>query len=526
MLSRQLVIVSLTLGVQKSNAGGPYPGCIAKTWEQYPSGWPGKLDWGLYWYGPHNTFEKAVAGQENRFYDPYKKTLLYFHGWSGNSGGSMPICYRECTDYHVLDPAACKDSHVYFADYWLELGWNLGYFFWDQFADEPCARDAEQKIWGVSHPEVGLRWRGNDSDVKYDWHEFHEAKSIAELCVKALSEFATSKPPEVRFAGHSLGSQLAAACGYQLVVQDQFLAPSRLTFLDPYFSSHHVGMFRCHELVLDEGLGRYAAKHTADIVLKLWDRYQIPSEVHKSSPYTQADFLGDQNHELCSYSALVFHKHEWCSVTEWDCKHIASIPTFFMSMKAVKMVNFKDGRCTVPSPVCSTAEIASIVEKQHKLRYEGKQMQWYQTRGQETPSTYDDTFRESIQKMDRILEDDIAKADDHEGDSGESSVDFLKLTHILGVVFLSFNFLCGLLLVMKMVQRCNNEAQSEAPSDVQRADSTLSILSADLTSTDLESDESSHRGESARLVNPCARVPKMKALMCISASNHSDEELE
>lgn len=104
-----------------------FPGCQASTWVQYPSGWPGKLDYGIYWFGPNNSWTKAVPGNPGRFYDPSKSVLLYFHGWEGGGGGSIPVCYRQTADYSNLDPRSCSQE-IRFVDEWLKSGWNVGFF--------------------------------------------------------------------------------------------------------------------------------------------------------------------------------------------------------------------------------------------------------------------------------------------------------------------------------------------------------------------------------------------------------------
>jgi hypothetical protein len=118
---------------------------------------------------------QAVGGS---FFDAAKAhTVVYTHGWELDRirqvGGvraartscrhsKNPSCfrlwtkthrwvvvlvkrYRETFDYSANDPTH-GDGEGCTADAWLESGWNVGIFYWDQFADELSVLDCEAKI--------------------------------------------------------------------------------------------------------------------------------------------------------------------------------------------------------------------------------------------------------------------------------------------------------------------------------------------------------------------------------------------
>jgi len=67
--------------------------------------------------------------------------VVYTHGWELDR---IRQRYRETFNYAAND--AEHGSDVCTADAWLESGWNVGIFYWDQYADEISVFDCEAKI--------------------------------------------------------------------------------------------------------------------------------------------------------------------------------------------------------------------------------------------------------------------------------------------------------------------------------------------------------------------------------------------
>lgn len=51
----------------------------------FPDSTFNNLDHGLYWFGYGDTWQKAVPGQSNAYYNASKPTLIYVHGWQNGS---------------------------------------------------------------------------------------------------------------------------------------------------------------------------------------------------------------------------------------------------------------------------------------------------------------------------------------------------------------------------------------------------------------------------------------------------------
>lgn len=489
-----------------------FPGCQASTWVQYPSGWPGKLDYGIYWFGPKNSWTKAVPGNPGRFYDPSKSVLLYFHGWEGGGGGSIPVCYRQTADYSNLDPRSCSQE-IRFVDEWLKSGWNVGFFYWDQFSDEGCARDAEEKVW-ASEGSWGLRWRSNLSSPTLlsnhhshhlgGYHMFEGASSVTDLCAHSIE---IGMPQffgqNVRFVGHNFGAQLALRCADLLHKQSHQAAPRRIALLEPFFTLRRarkdssvdakekedkakakgkghwewvpddaeqidslvpdspdgseildrrktpiapaIVALRCEQLGLSHDGQRFRqsrARQSARLALRLWKRYRVPIEVHKTSDLTESGQLGRPNPELMSVAAVVVRDPLWCKPHDWHCRHMAAVPLYLMgfgmpsprnvvrnssSATSVVVDDYVAGDamavssegpavaetvCPTPSASCSDEALAQLVEEQMVSRRMKQQQRWIQVAGGETLTAADDIFMREVIPMEVENvgdKDDLAK---------------------------------------------------------------------------------------------------------------------
>lgn len=383
-----------------------------------------ELDTGLYWFGAADSHQKAVDGRPSALYDPLKPTMIFFHGWSGKGDGWTTNCQRitgRCTE--ELCPGA---SGTLFLDPWVAAGWNVGLFYWDQFADESCIRDAEQKIYFDKEGD-GLRWKTFDRMTgSTDYLKFRtlpgnpqQLYSVADVCDQILSlMLAEYNGPEVRFVGHSIGAQLAVRCASLLHYKNHPAAPIRLALLDPYFSKHHLWLFRClgetpsdeTTVSLEGGLQDYAAMQTADTVAFLYDQKNVFTEVYKSSPLTEMSQYGVPNTPLDDYAALVQYNPNWCgglgSFASWDlshfsCRHDAAIPVYFLGFSAPPRPIMAPppltppnpasaiATCPTPSASCGTADIWQWVKRQRHLQ---GQQKWVQTEGINTVAVTDDVF--------------------------------------------------------------------------------------------------------------------------------------
>ena len=204
---------------------------------------PNELSYGLYWFGKDNANQKFVSGEANPYFDLARPTLIFAHGWQPFISNNLPTF-----DFDGVDIAAG----------WIDAGWNVGIFVWNQFSDETTGvtgawfgdgpppqgvLDAEAKIWSANGPQ-GMRWR--------DWDNYlgggytvplpgtpSAGELFYETYVAALPETYTQT---IRIAGHSLGNQMAVRLtklvdeGITANEVAVGLRPTRVALLDPYWS--------------------------------------------------------------------------------------------------------------------------------------------------------------------------------------------------------------------------------------------------------------------------------------------------
>jgi len=122
---------------------------------------------------------------------------------------------------------------------WKNKGWNVGVFYWNQFADESEVKDAEAKMWSTNGPR-GMRYRLDDGS--YSTVQAPQ-KSVGEIAFEQVSAaLEDNNSGNIRFAGHSLGNQLAVYVTKQINdgINDgslsQNIMPERVELLDPFWS--------------------------------------------------------------------------------------------------------------------------------------------------------------------------------------------------------------------------------------------------------------------------------------------------
>jgi len=412
----QLLVAALACFAHAENL------CTQEQFTRFPGGWPAKLDSSLYWFNRDDVPQKAEAGVSTEFYDPSRRTVIFFHGWTGHEGGSTQTCHRQstrCPDGTCLG----EESNMLMMGPWFDAGWNVGIFYWDQFADEECARDAEQKIW-FDRKGAGLTWKSYDAEtgVSATKNYLGGVMSVADICVESFwTGLASHSGPEVRFVGHSIGSQLAVRCASMLHQQNHPAAPQRLSLLEPYFTKHHLWLFRCMgktDISTDEGVGNFAPLATSDYAKHLYDTKGVITEVYKSSVYTQMSSFGNTNSDLEKFATYVQYEPDWCGgvglsakmdkmlakvdVRHTSCKHYAAIPMYFLSfsLKPPTLMAPPQSEtshptsalatCPTPSASCKYGELKQWVERQ--LNLAGHYQKWKQAAGMDTFSVLDDRF--------------------------------------------------------------------------------------------------------------------------------------
>eukprot|EP00928_Gymnodinium_smaydae_P029618 TRINITY_DN22259_c0_g1_i1.p1 TRINITY_DN22259_c0_g1~~TRINITY_DN22259_c0_g1_i1.p1 ORF type:complete len:485 (-),score=77.74 TRINITY_DN22259_c0_g1_i1:223-1677(-) len=393
------VILILSLGARPLLVEAAVRGqCTEETYNAWDSGWPRVLDWGIWWFGPHDAKEKAIKGKESKLFDPSKKTVIFIHGWAGNQGGSTASCYRPTTE---CDADVCPDRRM-LMDAWFAKGWNVGFFFWDQFADEPCARDAEQKVW-FDKSKLGLRYATYHLGEEHSQYQIMQAgfDSVADLCTQAIDDvMGDFSGPEFRLVGHSLGSQVATRCAALLKDgrRQHKTVPTRLVLLDPFFTERHMmGLVRCHDLEEHKGIGEYSLKEATKYINTLYEN-GVPTVVHISSPFPESSVLGDTIFPFEPIVVLVKHRITWCgkvdaahaltALSHISCEHKSAVVVYFLASEEVP------DHCVPWQPfACTDKQIWELQTYQLELAAKGHQRMWIQDNGRHTRDPDDDDYR-------------------------------------------------------------------------------------------------------------------------------------
>jgi uncharacterized protein YjdB len=307
-------------------------------------------DYGIYWFTSDNVAHKFIVGEKTQGYEASKPTIIFVHGWQRGS-----IKNNKRDDIYKKAPE------------WISNGWNVGIFYWNEFADENEVKDAEAKIHVGNGPK-GMRWRQPDNS----YLSFSTDKSAADLfCEEYIKAMADYMGNNIRIAGHSLGNQMAVKLTYLLRNKanqrqiSQCIVPKRVVLLDPFYSRGGKDYLN----------GRWTGEVIREHVKDLRDNNGILFESIRSSAITGA-LAGDYNWDLqkmCAFSELVSGY-----IPAWNLasKHMWAEEYYFSSL------NIKSDN----QPLASSTN-DEIYSKMRMNKH------WKQTGGKETKTLEDDSFR-------------------------------------------------------------------------------------------------------------------------------------
>ncbi|SHO58279.1 hypothetical protein [Vibrio quintilis] len=279
-----------------------------------------KLSYGLYWFGSNNQYEKAgdTTKDGSSYYDPSKPTLILIHGWQPFRMNS----YDRFVFHESGEGSTYPDIDL--ANLWISQGYNIGVFYWDQFADEANVDSAEAKIWTATGKH-NMRWK----DGNGDYHDGPD-KNVTELL---LSEYLASmagyqgKGSDIRIAGHSLGNQLALRLTEELAkLSDQGeiaqnLVPQRVSLLDAFYSNFGKSYLN----------SKWVGEVARDIVKDLKKR-GVAIDSYRTSTVVSTIFAGDENPKLHNSVAFVEQKTKFFNQTQVAAKHSAAIWLYLWSI--------------------------------------------------------------------------------------------------------------------------------------------------------------------------------------------------
>jgi Lipase (class 3) len=263
-----------------------------------------QLDVNLYWYGPGNVNERAIAGQSNPWFSAAKPTIIYIHGWQPNTVQQQK---RESFNRSQFN----ANSDV--ARGWIDRGWNVGIFYWNQLADEGEVKDAEAKIYTVDKSKFtnATRWR----DVSGTYRSGPNLTVTQQFVNAYKSAMQNYTGNEVRIAGHSLGAQLAVTTASALWKEGKAgtlaanKVPKRVALLD------HAYLNGPHGWINDQWTGEVGRALVNE------NRSDIAYENYRTSGSTSNGFIGDRNNGLNDMTAFVEIKPWMYGAFDFTAKH-------------------------------------------------------------------------------------------------------------------------------------------------------------------------------------------------------------
>ncbi len=245
------------------------------------------VDYGLYWFRDGYHALKYVPGRQMplEYYDPMKPVLLHCHGWQKNSTGYDGSDFRDYRRESFLwggtdgaDWDSNMEDTIDTLDPWKNgadttaypngggKDWNVGQFFWTQFADnedeggeltddegENKPRRAQTPIWSMYGPssqsdrraEYAVNVLSGSSYGMTRVADNSPDRALATIFTDTLQSAIGNRPAgydeEFRLSAHSLGNQLAHGILMVLktrheqgIVTDTVM-PTRFFIIDPYW---------------------------------------------------------------------------------------------------------------------------------------------------------------------------------------------------------------------------------------------------------------------------------------------------
>ncbi|TBR38267.1 hypothetical protein CBF23_012800 [Marinomonas agarivorans] len=315
--------------------------------------WPDRvfnnLDYGLYWFGTGDNYQKATPGHSNAYYNKYKKTVIFIHGWQQNSSVNKT---RE-----AFDVARQGGPNQNVAEGWLNAGYNVGILYWNQFADEKEVKDAEAKIWSGNGPRQ-MRWRRADGSYANASTTNNVTQLLANSLKANMSDF---QGAELRITGHSLGNQLALTISDTLRADVQAnritnkLLPKRVALLDPFYSNGG-------KSYLGNDWTGERARGIADRLISKG----IAIEAYRSSPVTSTAFVGDANNGLINKVAFVELKPWFLPAWDLGKKHSVAKWHYFWSFSFVPP-SIRDSNSDGASASTNINRIKQLMTSSNKL---------------------------------------------------------------------------------------------------------------------------------------------------------------
>ncbi|MEN3042190.1 MAG: hypothetical protein ABDH59_02655 [Fervidobacterium sp.] len=336
------------------------------------------LDYGIYWFSYDGRVEKFVSRRTNPYFDPSKPSVIYIHGWQKDT--TIKDYFRE-NPYFLITKTI---KNVNTSQFWVSKNYNVGVFYWNQFADESEVKDAEAKIWSYSGFKR-MRYRLKDGS----YLSFNESKSIGDLAFECFVEnFKNYSGSEIRLIGHSLGNQLATVLAWKIHkgIESGILPPNvmpkRLVLLDPFWSKgekNYIG-------------NRWTGEVSRQYVRELITLRAIAVEMYKGSMIGGL-LVGDENEEMKGMVAFYRLWADFIPTNDQAEQHTYAVAWYFWSMESmVNGDNYKFGAAVDNDTV---KKMMNWNWTKNKPIEESFRKMWYtEGQGNKTPTPLDDYFKQ------------------------------------------------------------------------------------------------------------------------------------
>ena len=330
----------------------------------FPSSTFNNLDYGLYWFGDGDNWQKATPNQVNAYYSATKPTIIYIHGWQK---GSSQAQNRETFNRKDAGGPDLDLAHA-----WRTAGYNVGIMYWNQFADEDEVKDAEAKIWTATGTRA-MRWR-NASGI----YSTGPTQSAADLLFQSYKDNLKGYAGgNIRLAGHSLGNQMVIVLGKKISdavsagTISSSLLPKRIALLDPFYSNY------AKNYLGNKWVGEVCRTYVSELKTK-----GVIFEAYRTSAASSSGFIGDSNPDLMKMTAFTEMKTSYFNQTQQTEKHNAAVWHYLWSYSYNPPV-ITGTTNQAASAKTSDARIGTLMNATTKL---------VQDQGNYTKEPSDDTF--------------------------------------------------------------------------------------------------------------------------------------
>ena len=168
-------------------------------------------------------------------YSPEKPTLLFVHGWEhGTLCRGMRESFNWKSNYEWADYSDAVDIDA--CDFWIERGWNVCVFYWDQISDTKFVTQAEKQIYSQARKWHVLDYKDKKNRWKFEDLPAEKVMSVADMLAEEYIRIFKSSKEKIVVVGHSLGSQLVLESMRRLCKRKACALPHRVVLCDAFFS--------------------------------------------------------------------------------------------------------------------------------------------------------------------------------------------------------------------------------------------------------------------------------------------------